>query len=237
MTADDAGDTGRPWDVTADARPSADARILRRAIRESVATSPDSFLRTVSDIDAKPSGYWEKELRSATWAVIQRGNKVLGIAAAKQPSDEDVKEFEHVDRSTSRFIESVWIDPSIRGRGFGERLVRYLIEIEREMRIQRFLLWVLVQNSPAIKLYERMDFKWMDHEKPHGSGKIESLYMRLYDSAEAMATELDGNKAAREQDWEDDRVRYRLLGGEVATSSPKYSKASSIESTRGSLVR
>ena len=43
-----------------------DAWILKNAMRESVLTSPGSFLKTVSDIEAMDADYWEKELGTST---------------------------------------------------------------------------------------------------------------------------------------------------------------------------
>jgi ribosomal protein S18 acetylase RimI-like enzyme len=240
MTADEAGcDEELRDSLAADGILSPDARILRRTVRDAVSTSPEAFLRTVAEIDAKPTHYWEGELRSSTWAVLQRGNEALGIAAAKLPGDnDDIK-----DRWTARFIESVWIAPSMRGIGLGERLVKFLIDVERTegIDIDQFLLWVFIQNEKAIGLYERMGFKPTQRatqrkQKPDGTGMDEAQYRLLFDSSLAVAAELDENAAAREQDRLKYGVRYRLLKEETSGSRPRYSKAPMVESTCGSLV-
>jgi ribosomal protein S18 acetylase RimI-like enzyme len=239
MRADDAGDTGRPWGAAPGAGLAADARLLEQARRESVETSDGAFLAEVSDINAKSAEDWENELLSSTWVVLEQGDKVLGIAAAKEPTHEDGQKLKWIDERPTRFIESVWIDPSTRRRGFGERLVKYLIDVEREKGIHQFLLWVFVDNKPAIGLYDHMRFEHMgEYQVPSGATKKETLYRLLLDSDEARVREdLTGNADDRQRDWRNDRASYRLLGEEKARSSPKYSKASLIESTRGNFVR
>src|ERR1700730_11846987 len=97
-----------------------DAQILQKAIRESISTSPEAFLKTVDDVDERSIDYWEKEIDTSTWAVIQRGEAVVGIAVARLPDREMDTD---IDPTTARFIESVWITPNttyLRRAGFDE---------------------------------------------------------------------------------------------------------------------
>ena len=67
-------------------------------------------------------------------------------------------------------LHRVGLDPPLDTReGLGERLVTYLIEQQRKADgTQKFYLWVLDYNTPAIRLYERMGFKrtWRASELP-----------------------------------------------------------------------
>ena len=58
--------------------------------------------------------------------VAERGGKGVGVAACKPPEQGKDEESGH----DSRYIESVWIDPDLRGRRLGERLIRYLMAAE-----------------------------------------------------------------------------------------------------------
>jgi ribosomal protein S18 acetylase RimI-like enzyme len=235
MAADKAGGRSTLTDVAADAALSPDAQILQRAMRESVCTSPDAFLATSAEIEARPTAAWESELQSSTWAVVEDGDKILGIAAAKRPGHKDMA---YARPEEACFIESVWIAPAMRRLGLGERLVNYLIDIQRKEGIRQFYLWVLDQNGPAIELYERMKFKYTDRrQKPRGASVFEIQYVLSYDSDVVEAAELAQNAAARDLDRQSYGVTYRLLGCETAKSRPRYSKALTTESTRGSLVR
>ena len=194
-----------------------DAQILQKAMRKSVAISPDAFLKTVDDVDEKPIDYWVNEILSSTWAVIEKGEEILGIAAAKWPDremDADIK-----NQATARFIESVWIAPQLRGRRMGERLVKYLLEVEcrKNPDIRQFLLWVLDENGPAKRLYRRMEFEYTAVKKwDDRVGKAELRYRLAYDSAMAKAIGTTVNEAARRADLREFGVRYRVLGEDTA---------------------
>lgn len=201
-------------------------------------------MATADQLKDKPAEYWTKRLESATWAVVQCQGRVLGIAAAQPP------EADHHPVSWGRacFIESVWVDPSMRGRGIGERLVTYLMEQQRQAGIQDFYLWVFDNNEPAIGLYKRMEFK------PTGRpsdlvDRHEIQYLRAFDSNLIDDDELARNQAARQQDRDDLGITYRLLTVNsqphppkpgrwlAATSMSKYWKASRNDSTCGKPAR
>lgn len=184
--------------------PRPDWCIVREAILESIATSPDAFLATAGQLKKEPPEYWQGRLESSTWAVVQRGGDVLGIAAAKPPSEVDVYALEE----RACFIESVWIDPSIRGSGVGERLVTYLMEQRRrEAGIQKFYLWVFDYNAPAIRLYERMKFEAT--RRPSELREIQ--FLREFDSDLIDNLELEQNADARTRDRVQFGITYRLL--------------------------
>jgi len=192
-----------------------DAQILQKAMRKSIAASPDAFLKTVGDVNEKPIGYWINEIRSATWAVIERGEEVLGIAAAKWPD----REIDIEDQDTARFIESVWIAPELRGNEMGERLVRYLFEVEcrKDPNIRQFLLWVFERNLPAINLYLRMGFEYTAVNQWHDQvGMTELKYQLAFDGGVVRAIEMAVNDAARRDDLRKFGVRYRVLGEDLA---------------------
>jgi ribosomal protein S18 acetylase RimI-like enzyme len=190
--------------------PRSDWRILRDTILESIATSPNSFLASADRLTEEPPEYWKGRLQSSTWAVAEQGNKVLGISAAKPPSEVD----DYAPPEKACFIESVWIDPAMRGNGFGERLVTYLMEQRRATGIQYFYLWVFKHNAPAIRLYERMAFK------PTGQPSellepLEVQYLLKFDSDVLDDDELKRDEAARRQDEIEYGITYRRL-----TASP-----------------
>jgi ribosomal protein S18 acetylase RimI-like enzyme len=189
-----------------------DAEILKRTIRESISTSPEAFLKTIEDVDNRASGYWQKEIDTSTWAVIQRGDEVVGIAVARYP---DFEMDRNIDRTRVRFIESVWIAPGLRGGHLGERLIRYLFEAEytKSPDIRQFMLWVLAKNRRAIRLYKRMKFRYVERQVlPDGSGRIELRYeYRLKLDARVMKSAAK----ARENDHRKRDMIYRVLGEET----------------------
>ena len=59
--------------------------ILRDALLVALGTSPDSFIRTIEEVEGQPLEYWINEIRSSTWAVAQRGKEIVGLVASKLP--------------------------------------------------------------------------------------------------------------------------------------------------------
>jgi ribosomal protein S18 acetylase RimI-like enzyme len=186
-----------------------DAQLLKAAMHEAISTSPDAFLTTTSELKARDADYWEREIRSFTWAVIQRGADVVGFAVAKWPDGDMDRD---VDPVAARFIESVWIHPKLRGKRRAERLMRFLFEVElaKSPGIERFLLWVFDKNEYAIRLYKRIGFKRVaKQEVPDGSGRIELCfeYWMKPDSPGVQAARAD-----RQDDLHAHGLVYRVLG-------------------------
>lgn len=206
-----AGGTTRPVQLTMSPAIQRDAQRLRRAVRDSVSSSPGAFLATIDDINRKLASDWINEIRSSTWAVVQKGDRILAIAAAKRP---DCEEDKGLDPSTVRFIESVWVAETIRRCGIGRRLVEYLMDVERaRSHIQQFLLWIFSTNQPAAGFYENMGFKRTGEEKWLAqANETEIKYHLRFDSAVLAADELRSKKYAREIDRRMYDVCYRVLG-------------------------
>jgi len=209
MTADGASGVRSLDDETQGITSRPDWHLLRNARLESVVTSPDAFLAYAAQLEAKPLEYWQEEIRSSTWVVVQGGNKILGIAAAKPPGGMD--NYAHPEEAC--FIESVWIAPSMRRSGVGERLVTYLIEERRKVGIQRFYLWVIDHNIPAIDLYDRTGFKRTGRSGPLPARQGREIqYLLAFDSDVIDDYELERNVHARELDRKRFGITYRLLG-------------------------
>ncbi len=185
-----------------------DAKTLRDTLREAILTSPGSFLTTVEDVDTKSPDYWIDEIQSSTWAVAECEGNVVGVAAAKRPDPHKDKE----DQATTRYIESVWICPDLRGRRLSERLIRYLLEAEyrKNQHIRHFLLWVFTTNSSAIRLYEDMGFARMP--ETNKGIRTEIKYRLNFDREVYVAVHLAVNDAARRHDERQHGVTYRILG-------------------------
>ena len=185
-----------------------DAQMLKEAMHEAISESPEAFFMTTGDLKAKEPDYWEREIRSATWAVIERGDEVVGFAAARWPDGEKDRD---VDPVTARFVESVWIAPELRGKRLAERLVRFLFEVEcaKAPGIGRFLLWVFDSNHTAIRLYERMGFKYVARQDLVERGATELGYeYQLEPDNGGVRIALD----ARRDDLRKYGVTYRVLG-------------------------
>jgi|SRR5580698_4088196 GNAT superfamily N-acetyltransferase len=245
MTVDHATDARSVLDAAPRTASRPDWLILRDTILQSVATSPDAFLATADKLAVEPPEYWKDRLKSSTWAVVQRGDDIVGVAAASPPSAVD----DYASWDRARFIESVWIHPGLRGKGVGGRLVTYLIEQQRKAGIQEFYLWVFDHNTPAISLYKSMDFR--QTPLPSQLPDITEIqFRRSFDSNVVDYEELKRNGKARRQDETDLRITYRLLTpakthvpwrdwltGWRAGSISRYLKAVKMPSRLGKLAR
>lgn len=185
----------------------AQARTLQNAVRETIRTSPDSFLKTPGDVEAKGLDYWIHEIQSSTWVLAERDGLVVGVAAAKPPEGGD--EESAVD---SRYIESVWIAPALRGHQLAERLISYLMKAEfrKNPDIRRFLLWVFDTNSSAINLYKRMEF--IQTPDRHEGLRTEIKYRLSVNSETRLAICETMGKVALLNDSQQYGVTYRVLG-------------------------
>ena len=202
--------------VSAERRPRfRDAWILQKAVRESILTSPGSFLKTVTDVDNTDVGIWDKEISNSTWVVIQKFDKVVGVAVARWPDKEIDR---NIDQDGARFIESVWIAPEFRGSHMGERLVNYLMEEERKRypTVSRFMLWVFKDNKRAIRLYKRMHFKRVDkHALQDRRVELRYEYVLRNMSTKGLARKSRANAAARERDRRQHGLTYRVLARDI----------------------
>jgi len=191
-----------------------DARVLKKAMCESIVTSPGSFLRTVADVEAMSAEYLNKEIDTSTWVVIQQLDNVVGLAVARWPDkviDCDI------DQRRTRFIESVWIAPKFRGSRMGGRLVNYLMEVEHKKyrRVSHFKLWVFEENKHAIRMYERMRFKYTGKHCLE-DGRIELCYEYILPNVSIKrAVQRSHNVAARNGDRHRYGVTYRVLSPET----------------------
>ena len=185
-----------------------DAKVLEDTMGKAISTSPDSFLTTLVEIASKKTNDWVHEIKSSTWVVAERDGKGVGVAACKPPDQGKDEESGH----DSRYIESVWIDPHLRRRRLGERLIKYLMaaEFRKNPGIRQFLLWVFEANSPAISLYKRMDFVFTgdrhDGPRPEIKYRLDVNHETYTDSWQAADKVLLGDSKEKYG------VTYRMLG-------------------------
>jgi ribosomal protein S18 acetylase RimI-like enzyme len=194
-----------------------EALTLQRALRDSIKTSPEAFLKTSDDIDSIELDYWAKDIDAATWVVIQQNEEVVGVAVARLDYEMD----SDVAPGKARSIESVWIAPHLRGCQLGERLVTFLIEVEcaKCSDVEQFLLWVFEENHRAIRLYERMGFTYTGHsQRVNLNDKIERKYkyQLKFDKPVGNAVDTAVNETVRRDDLCRLGICYRVLGENTA---------------------
>jgi predicted GNAT family acetyltransferase len=55
-------------------------------------------------------------------------------------------------------LQQVWVDPSVRGRGYAQRGMRDLCRLLLE-RVPAVCLFVRAENAPAIRVYENVGMR------------------------------------------------------------------------------
>jgi len=60
------------------------------------------------------------------------------------------------------YLEDLYVDPTVRGKGFGKKMLEYLAGIAKERGCGRFEWSVLDWNKPAIDFYKKIGAKPMD---------------------------------------------------------------------------
>ncbi len=200
--------TEGPRGTSEDSALFGDAAILKRAMRKAIRSSPGSFLTTLVDIKAMSPDDWIGEVQSSTWVVAERRGRIVGVAACKRPDPDKDKE----DATESRYIESVWIAPKLRGKRLAERLINYLMEAEYQKNqfVGRFLLWVFTTNLSAIKLYERLGFVQIAEQQK--DIRIEIKYRLDVNSGTGSRIFPAIDRAAFLADKQKYGVTYRVLG-------------------------
>lgn len=205
---DRSGELGDPPGANAAPVIFRDAKTLEDAMRKAIGTSPDSFLTTLVDVASKKVNDWIREIQTSTWVVAERDGEGVGVAACKPPQQGQDEESDY----DSRYIESVWIHPGLRGRRLGERLIRYLMaaEFRKNPDIRQFLLWVFETNESAISLYRRMDF--VSTGDKHDGSRPEIKYRLNVNPETYPYSWQSADEALLDDSTEKYRVTYRVLG-------------------------
>jgi len=63
-------------------------------------------------------------------------------------------------RQNNYWLGHIVVDSDFRGKGIANSLVNAYIDLNRQSEDTRYQLWVIKENVPAVKLYERFGFKY-----------------------------------------------------------------------------
>jgi ribosomal protein S18 acetylase RimI-like enzyme len=127
---------------------SGDEQTLRSLRLQAMTDAPDAFGSTYERELARTPQDWQRWIEpNPTFLFEAPGEEASGIVAAFREPDDLVH------------LTSMWVRPSARRAGVGDALVRAVIvwaafEHARELRV-----WVMRENTPATRLYERNGFR------------------------------------------------------------------------------
>lgn len=119
-----------------------------RAIRlRALADAPDAFSSLYAESAAEPDEFWHRRIVDPGFVqLLASDGRDLGMAVVGP------------GRDGQGGLYGVWVDPSARGLGVGDALMRAAIEVARKAGYERIYLEVANNNAAAIALYAR--FGW-----------------------------------------------------------------------------
>ena len=102
------------------------------------------------------------------YIIAKEKNEVVGFAGISVIFDEAT-------------LNNIVVEKSCRGKGIGEEMLETLIDLCSDMNLKTFTLEVNVENTPAIKLYEKFGFKNLGIRKKYYNNTTDAYIMTKYD--------------------------------------------------------
>lgn len=138
-----------------------DGPALRATRLRAIGDAPKAFAVSLAETKAETDEGWTAwaTLSSAghthVMYVAEDGGKWIGMAGGMLDTS----------RPGAGELISMWVDPTYRGQGVGQRLVAQIAHWTRLRGLSCLELWVTENNRSAIALYERCGFKKTDESK------------------------------------------------------------------------
>jgi ribosomal protein S18 acetylase RimI-like enzyme len=130
-----------------------EGRLLRDVRLRALQESPQAFLSTLHAEARRPATAWEDDADrracgadQATFVATDEGGCIGLVSAGRSDAHPGVELF------------SMWVSPPARRLGIGNRLVCAVLDWARACGYDSVGLWVVRDNGPAIRLYERLGF-------------------------------------------------------------------------------
>jgi predicted GNAT family acetyltransferase len=121
---------------------------LRSVRLRALAESPTAFARDYRQEARWSRRDWLATFEAATWitASYAGADQIIGLARTTRETHRSLN------------IESVWVEPSFRGRGICRRLFEAIIAHERHIGVDELRMWVFRTNDIAHRAYARLGF-------------------------------------------------------------------------------
>lgn len=110
----------------------------------------------------------ELENDKTKYIIAKEKNEVVGFAGISVIFDEAT-------------LNNIVVKKSYRGRGIGGELLETLIELCSDLNLKSFTLEVNVENTPALKLYEKFGFENLGIRKKYYNNSTDAYIMTKYD--------------------------------------------------------
>lgn len=122
-----------------------------------------SLLQHIQDTDGYPQGvvnlreFLTKDYIEDAW-IAESNGKIIGHISTGQPSEDlavDLWKKRHPGDNAVAVLSRLFIDSNYRNKGISDKLVEAAVSFNASKGM-RLLLWVVVANEAAIRLYDRL---------------------------------------------------------------------------------
>lgn len=112
---------------------------------------PDSYLDNVSV--GERTQQWQEHLQNQLKVlIIEKDNTMAGFASLRPACDADT------DPKICGEISAIYLEPNVWRQGLGKTLCENALLELKNMGFNEAIIWVLRENTQAIKFYENMGF-------------------------------------------------------------------------------
>ena len=132
------------------------ARMRLRALTESLGENDPNYREEATFTAAQ----WRRRLREHAQFAALVGDRPVGLIAAQRQSAE------------TAYLYSLWLHPSVRGRGLARRLVAASLDWARACGVHTVRLRVAADNAAARGVYESLGFRVAPDETPDGRSEV-----------------------------------------------------------------
>lgn len=117
----------------------------------------------------------EKRLREQPheMMIIENNTEIEGFIGFGIPRDEDVNTLQVAEIYTVYFNEKYY------GNGNAQKLMRHVLSLLQQQKIQEVVLWVFEENERALRFYEKIGFNQITNRKLY-KGKIPEIRLSYY---------------------------------------------------------
>ncbi|MDX1890949.1 GNAT family N-acetyltransferase [Mycolicibacterium sp. 050158] len=118
------------------------AALRLRALLDTLGTADQQYRQEIEF----SASQWRRRLRAHAQFAMRIDDRLVGLIGAQRQS------------VTTVYLYSLWLEPDVRGRGLGHRLVTAAIDWARSQRVREVTLRVEAANATARGVYEELGF-------------------------------------------------------------------------------
>jgi GNAT superfamily N-acetyltransferase len=147
---------------------AADWAAFREIRLAALRDAPEAFGSTAADAEKLDEAEWRRRLEQRTLFLAEALTQPVGLAAGIGG-----------DRSGEAELISMWVVPSWRGHGVGDRLVEAVLAWAVAEGFTSVGLWVARGNARAERLYARHGFAATGRVQPMGGERVDLLEFEM----------------------------------------------------------